>query len=347
MSAIVERAGASPAPLSVAVCGRSGVGRRTVARALDGVARHGCVGISVTELTDFADVIVYVTAEVVKPEDRDAVAAARRPVLAVLNKADLAGLAGPPELSPDGPAPLARAQCESFSQFIGAPMEPMIGLLAVAACADSLAGPDGALWAAVRTLAGCPDVFLDVSVDGFLAAAEPALVLVPHHVRRRLLDTLDLFGLALAVAAVRQGGSAARVRALLRQVSGIDAVVAQVIAAGAQARYRRVRQVIAELETVAVTDGRVAELLCCDEVVLARMAAAEDLAAATGLDVAASRDPAEHLTRAIRWQRYSRGPVSALHRACGADIARGSLRLWAQATGAQRDPCPGPPGASR
>ena len=28
------------------------------------------------------------------------------------------------------------------------------------------------------------------------------------------------------------------------------------------------------------------------------------------------------------WQRYSRSAPSGLHRACGADIARGALRLW-------------------
>jgi hypothetical protein len=38
-------------------------------------------------------------------------------------------------------------------------------------------------------------------------------------------------------------------------------------------------------------------------------------------------DAAAHLRRAVHWRRYSRGPVDALHRSCGADIARGSLRL--------------------
>ena len=63
------------------------------------------------------------------------------------------------------------------------------------------------------------------------------------------------------------------------------------------------------------------------------MAAAVDLAEAAGLEVGRADDPAGHLPRAVRWQRYSRGPASDLHRACGADIARGSLRLWSQAGG--------------
>ena len=70
-------------PLRVAVTGRRGVGRSTVARAL------ACAGLAVTPPRGMADVDVYVLAEVVKPEDRAAIEAAGRPVLAVLNKADL------------------------------------------------------------------------------------------------------------------------------------------------------------------------------------------------------------------------------------------------------------------
>jgi hypothetical protein len=69
------------------------------------------------------------------------------------------------------------------------------------------------------------------------------------------------------------------------------------------------------------------------------MAAAVDLAESTGLEVGSCHDPAAHLAQALRWQRYSLGrlgPVSDVHRACGADIARGSLRLWSQAGGESR-----------
>jgi len=38
-------------------------------------------------------------------------------------------------------------------------------------------------------------------------------------------------------------------------------------------------------------------------------------------------EPRAHLHRALHWHRYSRGPVNSLHRRCGADICRGSLRL--------------------
>ena len=56
------------APLRVAVRGRRGVGRSTVAHAL------ASAGLTVTASSANAEVDVYVIAEVVKPEDRDAIA---------------------------------------------------------------------------------------------------------------------------------------------------------------------------------------------------------------------------------------------------------------------------------
>lgn len=330
LTAIAERAAV---PLHAVVRGRPGVGRGTVARALHraGIA----LGISVT--TGAGDVVVYVTTEVVKPEDTDAIAAAGRPVVAVLNKADLAGsLSG---RAGDGPIAAARKRCAEFSALVGAPMEPMIGLLAVAALDDL----DGELWAALRTLAAHPGgaTCLDGSLAGFLAADIP----LPTDVRLRLLDTLDLFGTALGAAAARRGRTPTQVRALLRRMSGVDTVLNKVCVAGAEVRYRRVLRAVAELEALAVSRDHMAEaiggFLSRDDTVIARMAAAVDLAEAAGLEpVNLDRDdPAAHLPRAVHWQRYSReglgrlGAVSDLHRACGADIARGSLRLWSQACG--------------
>jgi hypothetical protein len=57
------------------------------------------------------------------------------------------------------------------------------------------------------------------------------------------------------------------------------------------------------------------------------MTAAVDVVEAAGALVDRGDDLAAHLRRAVHWRRYSRGPVDALHRSCGADIARGSLRL--------------------
>ncbi|AFS16969.1 MULTISPECIES: hypothetical protein [Mycobacterium] len=333
VTAIARR---TAAPLRVAVRGRRGVGRRTVARALGRAGSASGIAADL-QLTSAApdpgiDAVVYVVAEVVKPEDAHAIATAGRPVVAVLNKADLSGRRG------DGPIAAARARCADLSALIGVPMEPMIGLLALAL--DELDGPeDNPLWAALHTLATHPGgaACLDGSFAGFLAADGP----VPAGVRQRLLDALDLFGTALAVAAIRQGRTPAQVRTLLRRMSGVDAVLTRLGALGAEVRYQRVLAAVAGLEALAAGGGelgdRIGGFLSRDDTVVARMAAAVDLAEAAGLDpgdpepAGMDRDPAAHLPRAVRWQRYGRASASELHRACGADIARGSLRLWSQA----------------
>jgi hypothetical protein len=293
-TAITERLSA---PLRVAVSGRRGVGRRTVAHAL------GRAGIDLTPSSDAADLEVYLIAEVVKPEDRDAIAAAGHRVLTVLNKADLAGK----------PA--------------GVSAEPMVGLLAVAALDDLL---DHTRWAALRVLCTRP---ADLSSpDGFLTGAHP----LPPETRRRLLDTFDLFGITQAIAAIRRGESRAQTQALLRRLSRIDAVVASIRAAGAEVNYRRLLGAVAELEALAVTDRRAATFLSRDDTVIARMLAAIDVVEAAGQPVERCHHPAAQLRQALHWQRYSRGPVSAVHRSCGADIARGALRLWSQASRGSR-----------
>lgn len=311
---IAERAAE---PVRVSVRGREGVGRGTVAGALGRAGRAR--GIQVA--ADWADVVAYVTAEVLKPEDREAISGLSTPVVAVLNKADLCGFAGA------GPLAAAQARCVRLAGLIPGPLLPMVGSLAVAALEDL----DDALWAALRALALHPGgaACLDGGYDGFLAVQLP----VPAVVRVRLLEALDLFGIALAMAAVRRGGTLAQVRALLRRVSGVDAVVAGLVAAGAEARYRRVLRAVAELEALAVSVPAVGGFLTADDTVLARMAAAVDVVESGGLEVG----PVAPLARALHWQRYSvdnaSSPVRPLHRACAADIVRGSLRLWSAAGG--------------
>lgn len=301
-------------PVRVAVSGRHGVGRSTVAHAL---GRAGDMRGTVTVTTSRkADVDVYVTAEVVKPEDRAAIAAAARPALAVLNKADLIAN------SPSGLYPhAAKTRCAQLSALIGVPIEPVVGVLAVAALDDLV---DDTLWAALQVLANRP---ADLnSPDAFVAGEHP----VPAELRRRLLDTLDLFGVAQAVAAIRRGATRAETRGLLRRLSCIDDVIDKIGSVGAQVHYRRVLDAVAELETLAVTDRRVAEFLSRDDTVVARMAAAVDVVEAAGMKVDRCDSAAAHLRRAVGWQDCSRGPVTGMYRACGADIVRGSLRLWSK-----------------
>ncbi|MDT5144908.1 MAG: hypothetical protein QOE52_1169 [Mycobacterium sp.] len=292
----------------MAVSGRRGVGRSTVAHAL---ARAGDLRGTI-ELTtpSRADVGVYVLAEVVKPEDCEAIGAIGRPVLAVLNKADLIATTESGRY-PHGPTAAARTRCAGLSSRTGVPVEPMAGVLAVAAL-DGLV--DDTLWAALQVLA-----------DGHPVAAP---------LRRRLVDTLDMFGVTQAMAAIGRGATRAETGTLLRGLSCIDEVVDKVEALGAQAYYQRVLDAVAELETLAVTDRRVGEFLSRDDTVVARMKAAVDVVEAVGMKVDHCDTAAAHLRRAVDWHRYRRGPVAGMHRACGADIVRGSLRLWTKVGGA-------------
>jgi hypothetical protein len=292
-------------PLRVAVSGRRGVGRRTVTRAL---AQAGDLRgtITLTRASD-ADVDLYVLADAVKPEDRIAIGAATRPVLAVLNKADLIATTES-GCHPHGPTTAARSRCVQLSARANTSIEPVVGILAV----DDLL--DDARWAGLQRL----------------AAGNP----VDTELRRRLLDTLDEFGIAQATAAIRRGATRADASAVLRSLSGIDEVVDKIEALGAPVRYRRVLAAVAELETLAVVDRRISEFLCRDDTVVARMMAAVDVVEAAGVDVDRGDTAAAHLRRAVHWQRYRRGSVARTHRACGADIVRGSLRLWTKAGGA-------------
>ncbi len=303
-AAIAERLAA---PLRVAVCGRRGVGRSTVAHAL---ARAGdlCGTITVTTPPE-ADVDVYVVAEVVKPEDRVAIKAADRPVVAVLNQADLIATTQPGRHR-HGPTSAARTRCARLTAHTGLAIQPVVGLLAVAALDDLL---DDTLWAALQVLATHADVHT-----------------VTPELRRRLLDTLDVFGVEQALATIRRGASRDQTRAGLRRLSCIDEVVDKIVTVGAQVHYCRLLDAVADLETLAVTDRRVGDFLSRDDTVIARMAAAVDVIEAAGMKVDRCDDSAAHLRRAVGWQRYSRGPVADLHRACGADIVRGSLRLWSK-----------------
>ena len=291
-------------PPRVAVLGRDGVGRGTVGAALTRA------GVTVTSDAAEADVHVLVIAEALKPEDRAQLAAADRPIVTVLNKADLTGLG-------DG-GPLARAHrravvCQAMT---GVPTVPMIALLATAE-------PDDELMSVLRVLVTEP---ADLSsTDAFVHTDHS----VRPELRRRLLAVLDRFGIAIAVLALGEGADAATALAALRRASQIDRVVAHIEAAGAPVRYRRVRSALNELNSLAVQSGDegLAEFLSTDEIVLAVMAAAVNVVEAVGAAVDRGDDAVVHLRRAVHWRRYSRGPVDALHRSCGADITRGSLRL--------------------
>ena len=107
-------------------------------------------------------------------------------------------------------------------------------------------------------------------------------------------------------------------------------------AANPARRYRCLVGALDRLPVAGPGGSPVADFLCADAVVLARMSIAAEVMRADGIEVGpdpGGADFAGHLGRAVHWQRYGRGPVSELHRSCSADIARGSLRLWVRGGG--------------
>jgi hypothetical protein len=213
---------------------------------------------------------------------------------------------------------IAAARCRELQSSTGVPTRPLAALLAVAASDPAVLDPE--LIAALQQLK-----------EGS-AGVNPGAV--SPGIRRRLLAELDLFGIANAVAVVSDGADLAALAALFRQLSGVNAVIAEINRVGALPRYRRLVDALAPLvgQSVGPRGARVAEFLAGDAVVLARRAAAADVLTAAGEIPDDSGEPDAALRRAISFQRYARGPVAVLHRACGADIVRGELRLWRRDT---------------
>jgi hypothetical protein len=293
------------APLRVRVDGRRGVGAPTVRAAL------AQAGLAVVDAG--AELDVRVIAEVAKPEDLR-----EQPTLVVLNKADLSGF------WPGGPMAAAQRRCAELAALAHAPAEPMVALLAL-----DHSSFVGELIDALRVLVDEPADLR--SPDAFLSCEHS----LPHAVRARLIEHLDLFGIAHCVITLRrEGAGAPEVCAALRAVSRIDDVVRRIDGLAAAARYRRVVRAVDQLQTLAVTNSAIAAFLATDQTVLARMTAAVEVVEEIGIPVDPSDEPTAHLDRAVQWQRYGAAPLAALHRACAADITRGSLRLLAAAGGA-------------
>ncbi|AKS36174.1 hypothetical protein AFA91_08050 [Mycolicibacterium goodii] len=300
------------APIGVSVQGRRGVGVTTVAEAL---AANGLA----VRAGQPAELAVLVTAEVLKPEDlavADELRGHGAEVLVVLNKADLAGSC------PAGPVATAHNRAQRLRDRTGLPVVPMVGLLARQALSPHLV-------AALRELVATPPDL--TSTDAFLSGVHP----VAPAVRAELLATLDRFGIAHACLELSRDRhcDADHLSAALRRLSGVDGVLAALDALAAPLRYRRIERALVDLQ--AVGGESVGRFLAADATVLAVMAAAIDVVEADGLTVrppTTARGCDGHLRRARYWWRYSRGPVDALHRSCGAAIARGSLRLAGSGT---------------
>ena len=288
------------APLRLAVTGRRGAGRRTVAAAMR------AAGALIVEADQSPEVWLYVLVDTPTDEDRDALSARAgrgTPCVAVLNKADLGGFRGA------GPMAAAAKRCRALAREVGVPSAPLAALCARAACR----GIDDVILVGLRTL-----------------ALDPSRLTVA--MRRLLSAELDLYGLAHAVAAVKAGAGAEDVAVALRRASGVDGVMAAVDRAGAGVRYRRLTSEFTLLmsrigSSVAVETARAGA--AADVVRSAGMPAVAPETAVGGADSPSVGKP-DCLRAAVTWQRYARGPVGELHRDCARDLSRAWLRRWTE-----------------
>lgn len=287
------------APLRVAVRGRPGAGRRTVTRAL-----RGAGVVVAADAGDDADIDVYVFVETLTADDRAALVSCRRPVVAVLNKADLSGFGAA------GPMAAAAERCRELQRDSGVPTRPLAALPALAA-SDGL---DAAVIGALR----------DLAIDPARLSA---------GMRRRLAAELDLFGIAHAATALHAGAHGAEVAAVLLGISGMRGLLDEITRAAAPVRYRRLVDAVGRLSLAGLPGARAAEFVGGEELASARMTAALEVVCADGLRIPTIDGRVDELRRAVHWERYAGGPVSDLHRSCARDIARGALRLWLRGGG--------------
>lgn len=128
------------------------------------------------------------------------------------------------------------------------------------------------------------------------------------------------------------------VRDLRQSAAGTDPVADPV------ADYRAVHGALAHAAQLAAESTGDADRYGLGELLSGRLATQVTMAAAVavvesaGAVVDRGDDDRSHLARARRWRGYAAGPVSDLHRRCGQDISRGSLRLLGAAA---RDRLPG------
>lgn len=124
----------------------------------------------------------------------------------------------------------------------------------------------------------------------------------------------------------------------------VTAAVIPTVTAGmpdcsAEAYFSRLSETVATLAELAAdpAGGQLAEILAGDDLALARMRAAADLLRGAGMPIALTGTDAgsavDLVGQAARWNNYAQGPVTPVHAACGRDMARGLLRVWARRHG--------------
>jgi hypothetical protein len=215
-------------PLRVAVTGRFGTGRDTLARALR--QRFDVSPIGPGDDADDADAWLYVLAGWPRPDDVAAIDQLDpRRSLVVLGKSDSLGS-----------WPAARDRAADCATSLGRPVVAVMPLLAVPDLRQDDIDFLTALAAAGEQVPPMQAEFLDAG-----GAHE-------HLPRLALLRRLDAYGVACALALVSQRSvTADELTAQLQQRSGFDGLAGPLTDFSALAEERRIVRVVDELEIIA------------------------------------------------------------------------------------------------
>ncbi|MCZ4549992.1 hypothetical protein [Gordonia rubripertincta] len=224
-------------PLRVAVTGRHGTGRDTLARAVRRVFDVSPIGPGDDDAD--ADVWLHVLAGWPRPDDTQAMSRLNpERSLVILGKADTLGS-----------WPAARARAAECTEELGRPVVALMPLLAVA----DLGEPDMELLA---TLAAAGEVVPPMQAS-FVDAGGPHQRLA----RIGLLRTLDAYGIACVLALFAEGPiDAAELGAQLVGRSGLPALGEFLTTAAGSAGRLRLARVADQLELVAASG------LCRDDI---------------------------------------------------------------------------------
>jgi hypothetical protein len=215
-------------PLRVAVTGRFGTGRDTVAAALR--RRFDVSPIGPGDDAEDADAWLHVLAGWPREDDVAALAALDpRRSLVLLGKSDSLGS-----------WPAARVRAGECAGELGRPVIPVMAILAIADLGDEEIELLAAMAAAGEQVPPMQATFIDAGGPGQRLG------------RMALLRRLDAYGIAATIAVLGSGRrEAAELAELLVQRSGLDALADPLSGFAAAAPIARLRRVAAELEIIA------------------------------------------------------------------------------------------------
>ncbi|PXW35727.1 UNVERIFIED_CONTAM: hypothetical protein DES50_101674 [Williamsia faeni] len=215
-------------PLRVAVTGRFGTGRDTVAAALR--RRFDVSPIGPGDDAEDADAWLHVLAGWPRADDVAALAGLDpRRSLVLLGKSDSLGS-----------WPAARARADECALELGRQVIPVMAMLAIADLGDEEMDMLAAMAAAGEAVPPMQATFIDAGGPG------------QRLQRIALLRRLDAYGIAAAIAVLGNAPcSADELAELLMQRSGLDALADPLRVFAAAAAVTRLRLVAAELEIIA------------------------------------------------------------------------------------------------